>query len=114
MNKKPKPGTAGGYVYSTDPSFRLDEPSDEQQTLAPADQDLRVRLDKKQRAGKPVTTVEGFAGTPDDLDSLGRSLKTHCGTGGSVKDGIAIIQGDQRDKVLAWLLARGYKKTKKQ
>ena len=113
MNRKPKPGTTAGYVYSTDPSFKLEETPEAQHTLPAAEQLLRVRLDTRQRAGKPVTTIEGFNGTVADLETLGRLLKTHCGTGGSVKDGIAIIQGDQRDKVLGWLLAKGYKKTRK-
>lgn len=103
-----------GFVFSTDPNFRFDpEEQEEQATLPPAQQILRVRLDTKQRAGKAVTLVTGFVGTTDDLEKLGKQLKNHCGTGGSVKDGEAIIQGDQRDKVLQWLLKNDYKQTKK-
>jgi translation initiation factor 1 len=57
--------------------------------------------------------VEGFVGTEEDLESLGKSLKNYCGTGGSAKDGEVIIQGDQRDKVLQWLQKSGYKNARK-
>jgi translation initiation factor 1 len=113
MSKKNKPDTRG-FVFSTDPGFRFEEAeSVEQPTLAPAQQKLRIRLDTKQRAGKAVTLVTGFIGVAADLDELGKKLKNFCGTGGSVKDGDAIIQGDQRDKVLQWLLKNGYSNAKK-
>ena len=54
----------------------------------------------------------GFIGATADVDRLGKILKTYCGTGGSVKDGVIIIQGDQREKVKQWLLKNGYTKTK--
>lgn len=110
---KNKPDTRG-FVFSTDPNFRFEEEEHAaQETLPPAQQKLRVILDKKQRAGKAVTLVTAFIGTEDDLEDLGKKLKNFCGTGGSVKDGEAIIQGDQRDKVLQWLLKNGYVNTKK-
>lgn len=113
MSKKFKPDT-NGFVFSTDPEFKFDtESSATTETLPPAQQTLRILLDKKQRAGKAVTLVTGFAGKLEDLELLGKQLKNFCGTGGSVKDGQAIIQGDQRDKVLQWLLKNGYGKTKK-
>ena len=113
MSKKNKPDTKG-FVFSTDPDFRFEpEEQTEPETLPPAKQALRVRLDTKQRAGKAVTLVTGFIGMDNDLDDLGKKLKNFCGTGGSVKDGAAIIQGDQRDKVMQWLLKNGYTGTKK-
>ena len=108
-----KKSNASGIVYSTDPEFRIEEDNANIETLPPAQQKLRVRLDTKQRAGKAVTLVEGFIGIAGDLDTLGRQLKTHCGTGGSTKDGEIIIQGDQRDKITQWLKAHGYSSTKR-
>jgi len=110
MKKKPN---SNGIVYSTDPQFRIEEESTPETTLPPKQQKLRVSLDTKQRAGKAVTLVTGFSGTTDDLETLGKQLKTHCGTGGSVKDGLVIIQGDQRDKICQWLLKNGYSSTKR-
>ncbi|MES2372325.1 MAG: translation initiation factor [Bacteroidota bacterium] len=113
MSKKNKPD-ARGFVFSTDPSFRFEEEEQAaQETLLPAQQKLRIILDKKQRAGKAVTLVTGFIGTEDDLEDLGKKLKNFCGTGGSVKDGEALVQGDQRDKILQWLLKNGFLNTKK-
>lgn len=113
MSKKNKPDTRG-FVFSTDPSFRFEEEEKAaQETLAPAQQKLRIRLDTKQRAGKSVTLVTGFVGTDIDLEDLGKKLKNFCGTGGSVKEGQVIIQGDQRDKVLQWLVKNGFVNTKK-
>ena len=104
----------GGLVYSTDPNFKLEEDSvNEEETLLPAQQKIRVRLDKKHRAGKAVTLIEGFIGKETDREELGKKLKTFCGTGGSVKDGEVIVQGDNRDKVLQWLLKNGYTNAKK-
>ena len=105
-----KKNSSNGIVYSTDPNFSYpEEPREEQDTLPPAQQQLRVKLDTKQRAGKTVTVIDGFIGKDDDLEKLGKELKTKCGTGGSVKDGFILIQGDYRDKVLKWLLDWGYK-----
>ena len=112
MSKKNKPDSRG-FVYSTDPGFQFEEENDAQETLPPAQQKLKVRLDTKHRAGKAVTLVEGFTGTEDDLQELGKKLKSFCGTGGSAKDGEIIVQGDQREKVLQWLLKTGYKLSKK-
>lgn len=113
MSKK-KINSFGGLVYSTDPNFKLpDNTSDEQETITPAQQKLRIILDKKQRAGKAVTLVTGFEGKETDMEDLGKKLKSFCGTGGSVKDGEIIIQGDNRDKVLQWLQKNGYTAVKK-
>lgn len=107
MSKKNKPDNRG-YVYSTDPSFSFEQDNEIQETLPPAKQKLRILLDTKQRAGKAVTLVTGFIGKPEDLETLGKQLKTFCGTGGSAKDGEIIVQGDQREKVKQFLVKQGY------
>jgi translation initiation factor 1 len=112
MAKKKEPDNSG-FVYSTDPNFRFEDEQGDQEISNPSQQQLRIRLDTKQRAGKAVTLIEGFKGKPGDLEDLGKKLKTHCGTGGSVKDGKIIIQGDHRDKVLQWLLKSGFAKSRK-
>lgn len=113
MGKKNTADKAG-FVYSTNPDFQFRREEETQaETLAPADQRLWIELDKKQRGGKTVTLVTGFIGKDEDLEKLSKQLKNFCGTGGSAKDGEAIIQGDQRDKVLAWLQKNGYSRTKK-
>ena len=107
-----KKSSYNGIVYSTNPEFKPDEEEVQEQTIDAAQQQLRIRLDTKHRSGKAVTLVEHFVGTDDDLEKLGKQLKAYCGTGGSVKDGQIIIQGDQRQKILQWLQKNGYKKTK--
>ena len=98
-----------GVVYSTNPDFQYTEvQTSEQQTLPPAKQRLVVRIDRRQRAGKQVTLVEGFVGTQEDLAALAKTLKTKCGVGGTAKDGEITIQGDLRDKVTALLVSMGY------
>jgi translation initiation factor 1 len=112
MSKK-KLQSLGGLVYSTDPNFKLpDVVSEEQETIEPSQQKLKIRLDTKHRAGKAVTLIEGFIGSITDREDLGKKLKSFCGTGGSVKDGEIIVQGDNREKVLQWLMKNGYKSSK--
>lgn len=98
-----------GVVYSTNPDFKYTEAAvEEQETLPPSRQKLIVRIDRRQRAGKQVTLVEGFVGTSDDLSALAKTLKTKCGVGGTAKDGEITVQGDLRDKVVALLQSMGY------
>lgn len=102
-----------GVVYSTDPSFKQpDDVVNEPDTLDPERQKLRVHIDRKQRGGKEVTLVTGYIGSKADLEELGKLLKNKCGTGGSVKDGEILIQGNQREKILRYLLEWGYSQTK--
>jgi len=110
MGKKNKRRT--GIVFSTNPDYEYESDSNEQETIDPAQQRLRVMIDRKKRRGKEVTLVTGFEGNDDDLKDLGKFLKSKCGVGGSVKDGEIIIQGGQKDKVVKLLLEKGYSQTK--
>ena len=96
-------------VYSTNPDYDYDyEGGDEQDTLEPGAQKLKILLEKKGRGGKTVSIVSGFVGSSDDLNDLGKQLKSSLGTGGSVKDGEIIIQGDRRKDIQAKLDKLGY------
>jgi translation initiation factor 1 len=108
-----KRGDNAGIVYSTDPGYKFENEHVEMNTLSAAEQNLRVRLDTKQRAGKAVTLITGFVGKSEEMEELGRKLKSFCGTGGSVKDGEILVQGDNRDRIMQWLEKNGYKRAKK-
>jgi translation initiation factor 1 len=99
-----------GVVFSTNPDFGYErEEDEEQETLPPNKQDLRVSIDRKQRKGKAVTLVTGFVGTDDDLKDLAKMLKSKCGVGGTSKDGEILIQGEFAEKVVELLKKEGYK-----
>lgn len=99
-----------GTVYSTDPDFKYETEREPEPDTPPARrQELRVWLDRHQRAGKAVTVVRGFIGRDEDLQALGRTLKTRCGVGGSVKEGEILIQGDHRDRIVEILTKAGYR-----
>ncbi len=100
-------------VYSTNPDYHFNEESDTNiETVAEGKQLLRISLDKRNRKGKSVTLITGFSGSDEDLNTLGKLLKTKCGVGGSTKDGDIIIQGDHRNKVLDILQKEGYVKSR--
>ena len=117
-----KSGAAGGLVYSTDtgrmcPACR--KPAAQcvcartraaavAVAAAAADGIVRVSRETKGRGGKAVTLVRGLALDAASLAQLGQQLKSACGSGGTVKDGIIEVQGDHRDKVLALLQLRGH------
>jgi translation initiation factor 1 len=112
MARKKTP-PSGGIVYSTDPDFGRQHSAPQSEGLpAAAEQPIRILLDSRQRAGKSVTLLQGFQGSEEELSELGKKLKSFCGTGGSVKDGLIIIQGDQRAKVLRWLIDNGYTRSR--
>lgn len=99
-----------GVVFSTNRDFNYkNQEGEEQPTLPPQQQNLKVQLDRKKRAGKSATLVTGFVGTEDDLKALGKTLKTKCGVGGTVKDGEILVQGDFCNKIIDILKSEGYK-----
>ena len=79
-----------------------------QAARAPLDGVVRVRREVKGRKGKTVTTLSGVPLDEEGLRELASELKRQCGTGGSVKDGVIVIQGDHCDVLLAFLQKRGY------
>lgn len=97
----------GGFVYSTNDNFEPGE-GEEQESLEPGEQQLEAHLEKKGRGGKTAIIIKGFKGSEDDLKDLGKALKSHCATGGSVKDGEIIIQGNMRDKAMDFLKNKGF------
>lgn len=107
--KKVDLNNLGGFVFSTNPEFEPDENEENLESLDPNQQLLEVYNDKKSRAGKTVCLITGFVGTDEDLKELGKELKSHCGVGGSAKDGEIIVQGNLRDKVIIYLNKKGYK-----
>jgi translation initiation factor 1 len=113
MSKNKKPD-AFGFVFSTNPDFQFQPEAEEKTEDLPNDKQLlKIWLDRKQRKGKEVTLITGFVGSEESLEALAKALKTKCGVGGAAKDGEILLQGDHRDKVLAFLLEKGYSKAKK-
>jgi translation initiation factor 1 len=109
MAKKNTPDK-NGFVFSTDPDFSFqNEGPQASETLPAGKQRLRIVMDTRHRGGKTVTAILGFIGNSEDLEILGKKLKQYCGTGGSVKDGQILIQGDQTVKVRTFLQKEGYK-----
>ncbi|MCK5825026.1 MAG: translation initiation factor [Ichthyobacteriaceae bacterium] len=107
--KKNKRIETDGFVFSTNTDFEFQDEFSENDTLPNNQQKLIAKLEKKGRGGKTVTIVEGYVGTEEDLKDLAKILKNKCGTGGSVKDGEIVIQGDVRVKVVEVLQKDGYK-----
>lgn len=112
MSKKNKKWV--NVVYSTNPDYQYEQEQEEQsETLDKNQQKLYVSIDRKQRAGKEVTLIEGFVGVEDDLKELGKLIKTKCGVGGTVKENEILIQGNFKDKIFDLLIKEGYTQTKK-
>lgn len=95
-------------IYSTDPEYNYEDEQDQApDTPPPGEQQLRIWLERK-GGGKKVSVVKGFTGSNDDLRTLGKKLRAACSAGGSIKNGEILIQGDQRDKILDFLVSGGY------
>ena len=99
-------------VFSTDKVVpRKDNPSVKapKETIHASQQRVYVRLERKGRGGKSVTLIEGLQMSEKDREALLKQLKARLGTGGSIKNEILEIHGDQRDTVIALLHEMGYK-----
>ena len=101
-------------MYSTDPGWQAVcekclEPQNrctcETDKKVTGNQEAHLRLERKGRGGKTVTTVSNLKG---DLKPLQRELQKFCGTGGTLKNGVIEIQGDFRDKIRQYLEEKGY------
>jgi translation initiation factor 1 len=80
-----------------------------QASVPQGDGTARVGRSSKGRGGKTVTEVRGLALAPDALADLGKRLRTACGAGGTVKDGVLEVQGDNVERVMVWLQQQGHK-----
>ena len=90
-------------VYSTNPHFDFEEPSDDEISIPFNEQKLYISIDRKNRGGKSVTLIEEFKGSDEDAKELAKKLKQLCGVGGGYKNKEIYIQGNQRDKVSKFL-----------
>lgn len=101
------------FAYSTNPDFNPNEKEEkeQQEVVPPSKQRLIVAIERKNRGGKCVTLVKGFVGTDAEIEKLGKTLKTKCGVGGSVKNGEILIQGELKEKVASILQKMGYRVT---
>jgi len=102
----------GGLVFSTDPNFKPEPDDEPDTTLTPDKQVLRIWLERG-KGGKEATVVKGYVGPMAKLEELAKLLKNKCAAGGNAKDGVIIIQGDHREKVLKILTEQGFKNVKK-
>jgi len=99
-----------GIVYSTNPDFKYGSDQGLNTNALPnRQQQLRVRIEKNHRGGKTVTVIDGFIGKESDLENLAAELKKKCGTGGSAKDGLILIQGEMKERIVKLLNELGYK-----
>lgn len=97
-----------GIIFSTNPDFDIEGAGVEKmKTLSTQDQQLFLHLERK-KGGRIVTLVKGFEGNKSDLIQLGKKIKKYCGTGGSVKEGNILVQGNVRDKIQIFLSSLGY------
>ncbi|MFD2366632.1 translation initiation factor Sui1 [Pseudoduganella sp. GCM10020061] len=110
-----KSSANSGLVYSTDggrmcPECRrpLAQCSCKASAAAVGDGIVRVSRQTKGRGGKSVTLVKGLALDAIALAQLGKQLRTACGSGGTVKDGVIEVQGDHCELVMETLARLGH------
>jgi len=83
--------------------------ADRTSTGYPDDGFVRIRREVKGRGGKTVTTVHGVPLEGPELKRFAKQLKQRCGTGGTVKAGIIVIQGDHREALAGEIQRQGYR-----
>lgn len=94
-------------VYSTDVG-RIKADDKAKPSISSGDGIVRLSRETKGRKGKGVTLISGFALSAEEIKQMGKTLKQLCGTGGTVKEGVIEIQGDQRDKIMEYLKVQGF------
>lgn len=110
---------AAGLVYSTETGRMCPDcrhpvaacacKAHSRAALPAGDGVVRVSRETKGRGGKGVSLVKGVVLDAVGLAALGKELKTACGTGGTVKDGVIEIQGDHVVRIMALLQVKGHK-----
>ncbi|MEP6870714.1 MAG: hypothetical protein ABI939_02580 [Anaerolineaceae bacterium] len=118
--RRPEPGSK--LVYSTDggrlrPTLSPHNrkvvtgipPQPQRPGSPPDDGVVRVQRDKRGRGGKTATTITGLPGSDAEIDALLKTLKQHCGAGGTREGRVLAIQGDQRERLMEKLAALGHK-----
>ncbi len=94
-----------GLVYSTGPVSQSSNDDSEAQAADNSNKQTEkiiIRFERKGRGGKTVTVLETRGIIPDRLHLLTRELKKYCGTGGTLKNTMIEIQGDQREKIRSY------------
>ncbi len=99
-------------VFSTNPDFKPEVEESELEKVVYSKQKIRIHLERH-KGNKMSTNIIGFIVSETELTELAKLLKTACGVGGSSKNDEIILQGDQRDKALKFLMGRGFSATKK-
>lgn len=101
-----------GVVYSTNPDFQYTNESDSHDNSADGFKgNVKVWLDRK-GGNKTVSRIADLNVNLLEIAQLKKEIQNLCGSGGSVKDGEVLIQGDHRDKIMDYLLKHGYKAKK--
>jgi translation initiation factor 1 len=96
-------------VYSTNKNMDLNDEQNDEAAIPYKQQDVRIWLEKNHRGGKEVSVIKNYIGNKNQLEELCREIKTKCGTGGSVKNGEILIQGNHREKISELLSSKKIK-----
>ncbi len=116
MTMRKKSANGSGLVYSTEHGRTCPNCArplaqcscGQKKAIAKCDGIVRVSRETKGRKGSGVTLITGLPLAELELNALAKQLKQRCGSGGTVKNGVIEIQGDQREVVLAELIRLGY------